>query len=192
MPVFPPSVGLGPVFFPSQGRLGHCPVHGLPPPVNPLEAVVFEQPLAPEFLKDAGFSPFLEAAVGRRALRQPQAIQRIPLHAGAEHHQNGLHTQPVRSASPVAAQWVRVLRYRQQGLHSRPQHVWQPPPIVSLHQAHASGLPMDALGGDSTHRRSISSAHDSDQPFESHGPKRDRLLALLGHFKSTRCRPRVG
>src|SRR5215831_19702266 len=64
-PFLPRSVGLLPVFFPPEGRLGHAPVHRQPLPVQPLQRVVLLQPVLPELLEDAGLGPLLEAAVGR-------------------------------------------------------------------------------------------------------------------------------
>src|SRR6478735_8654009 len=43
VPPFARSVGLGPVFFPPERRLGHRAVHGEPSPVDSNEFVVCEQ-----------------------------------------------------------------------------------------------------------------------------------------------------
>ena len=48
------SVGLGPLFFPPQGGLGHRPIHGLPTPVDPFASVVFHQAHLPQLQKYAG------------------------------------------------------------------------------------------------------------------------------------------
>src|SRR5215468_9512503 len=47
------SVGFLPVFFPPEGCLGHAPVHAQPGPVDPLQAVVFEQAGLPHLEEDA-------------------------------------------------------------------------------------------------------------------------------------------
>src|SRR5947199_5060505 len=67
VPLLARSVGLGPVFFPCQGRFGHCPIHREPSPVDAVEGVVLGQTLMPEAQKEALFDPRLEADVGHRA-----------------------------------------------------------------------------------------------------------------------------
>src|SRR5215210_3698825 len=52
-PRLPRSVGLRPVFFPAQWRLGHRPVHAQPVPVNALQFVKLLQARLPEFQEDA-------------------------------------------------------------------------------------------------------------------------------------------
>src|ERR1700730_688926 len=61
------SVGFLPVFFPPEGRLGHAATHTQPGPVDPLQAVVFEQAALPHLEEDARADILLEAVVGRGA-----------------------------------------------------------------------------------------------------------------------------
>ena len=58
------SVGFLPVFFPPEGGLGHAPIHRQPGPVQPLQAIVFQQALLPELEEDAGLDPLLKAVMG--------------------------------------------------------------------------------------------------------------------------------
>src|SRR3954468_22476049 len=62
-PLLPRSVGLRPVFFPTQRRLAHRPVQRQPRPVNAPQHVIGQQPLAPERGKHARLDPFLKAPV---------------------------------------------------------------------------------------------------------------------------------
>src|SRR5262245_53827567 len=59
------SVGFGPVFFPSQRRLGHGTVHAQPVPVNALEFVKLFHPRLPEFQGDVRVDPHLKPVMGR-------------------------------------------------------------------------------------------------------------------------------
>src|ERR1700712_5560846 len=59
------SVGLGPVFPPTEGRLAHCPVQRQPGPVDADQTVIGQKPLAPERREHSGFGPLLEAAMCR-------------------------------------------------------------------------------------------------------------------------------
>src|SRR3954471_19668324 len=64
-PRLPRSVGLRPVFFPTQRRLAHRPVECQPCPLNALQRVIGQQPLAPEGGKHARLYPLLETPVRR-------------------------------------------------------------------------------------------------------------------------------
>src|SRR5690348_6615699 len=61
------SVGLGPVFFPRQGRFGHRPIHGKPTPVDAVEGVILGQPGLPEAQEKPVLDPLLETIMRRRA-----------------------------------------------------------------------------------------------------------------------------
>src|SRR5688572_1332182 len=52
------SVGLGPLFFPSQRRLRHRAIHGQPVPVDADEFVVSFQRSHPGLLENTRFGPF--------------------------------------------------------------------------------------------------------------------------------------
>src|SRR5690349_7117666 len=77
------STGLGPVFFPRQGRFGHRPIHREPTPVDPVEGVVLGQTGLPEAQKEAVLDPGLEAVVRRGAWANARGRQRVPLAAGS-------------------------------------------------------------------------------------------------------------
>ena len=97
-----------PVFFPPQRRLGHAPVHRQPRPVDPFEAVVFEQAGLPQSQKDAGLDPLLEAVVGGGTGTEPGGVEGLPLAAGAEDEEDGIHADAIRGAWPPAAEAVGV------------------------------------------------------------------------------------
>ena len=59
-PPFPRSVGLGPVFFPTQGRFRHRAIHRQPRPINTLQHVDCQQTSPPERLEYAGANPLLK------------------------------------------------------------------------------------------------------------------------------------
>ena len=63
-PLLPRSVGLRPVFFPAQRRLGHRPIHAQPVPVDAVQVVKLLHARLPQLQKDAGLDPFLKAVVG--------------------------------------------------------------------------------------------------------------------------------
>src|SRR5690349_6914342 len=91
LPFFPLSVGLGPVFFPSQRRLALGPVYGQPSPVDAFQRLVHQQPLAPELPKHSSRQPLPETSVGRGRSTYPRGLQRSPLHARAQHQQDCIH-----------------------------------------------------------------------------------------------------
>src|SRR5437879_901496 len=54
VPLLPRSVGLGPVIFPPERRLGHHPIQRLPLPVDADLGIVLPQPRGPELAEDPG------------------------------------------------------------------------------------------------------------------------------------------
>src|SRR5690242_6426407 len=120
------SVGLGPVFFPRQGRLAHRPIHRKPTPINAVKGVVLGQTGLPEAHKKAVLDPGLKAIVGRRTGAEARGGERVPLATGSQHEKDGVGTLPVRHARPSAAKAVRVLVLRQERLHQRPKLVADP------------------------------------------------------------------
>jgi hypothetical protein len=114
------SVGWGPVFFPTQRRLGHRPVPTLPGPVQPLQFVIHFQSALPPFQEHPRLRPFLKPPVGRGTRTNPRGVQGLPLAAGPQDEQNpieGIAVAPPRSAPP---QRILVLMFRQQRLYKRP------------------------------------------------------------------------
>src|SRR5947209_4598380 len=103
------SVGFLPVFFPPERCLGHAPVHTQPGPVDPLPLVVGQQARLPHFLEDAGRDPFLEAVMRGGTGAKAGGVQGLPLTAGAEDEEDGLHADAVGGPRPAAAEAMRVL-----------------------------------------------------------------------------------
>jgi hypothetical protein len=68
----------------------------------------------------------LEAAMGGTAGADTRLMQRIPLAAGAEHEEDGIHCLPIIDAGPMAPQGVRFAR-REQRLDALPQRVRDTP-----------------------------------------------------------------
>lgn len=102
-------MGFGPVFPPTQRGLGHGAVHRLPRPVDSLQFIVLLEPIGPQLQKDASLGPFLESIVSRAAGADARRIQRVPLTAGPQHKEDGIHTRAIGSSWPTAAETVRVL-----------------------------------------------------------------------------------
>jgi hypothetical protein len=86
-PAFLRSVGLGPVFFPSERRLGHRPVHPQPFPVNALQFIELFDADLPQFQEHASRDPFLKPIISCGFGAQVRIVQRRPLTAGAEHNE---------------------------------------------------------------------------------------------------------
>jgi len=126
---------LGPVFFPSQGSLGHRAIQSQPRPVNPVQGLQRQQAHTPELLEHARLLPLLKAPVRRTARTDPRRIERIPLRPGAQHKHDGIHRRAVAHARVVAPQRVR-LASGQQWLHLLPDLIGQPPSIILLDHAH--------------------------------------------------------
>jgi hypothetical protein len=64
MPCLARSVGLGPLFFPRQGRFAPRPIHRTEAPINAFQFVVALETLLPERPEYARLAPLLEPAVG--------------------------------------------------------------------------------------------------------------------------------
>ena len=70
-------------------------------------------------------------------------MQRLPLAAGAEHKEDGIHGLAILDAGPMAAQRVG-LAWREQGLEALPPFVWETPLTpylcgVIMHQCGSCG-----------------------------------------------------
>src|SRR5262245_62474322 len=98
------SVGSFPVFFPPEGRLGHAPVHAQPGPVQALQVVVGHQAGFPHVLEDAGLDPLLEAVMGRRSRAELGGVEGLPLAAGAQDEEDGVHANAVGGARTASAE----------------------------------------------------------------------------------------
>src|SRR2546423_3618565 len=121
------SVGVLPVFFPPEGRLGHAPVHRQPGPVDALHVVVVQQPRLPELEEDAVGDPLLEAVVGGGGGAELGGVQRLPLAAGAQDVEDGVGADPVGGARAAAAEAVGVDVLGDAQLHQLPQFIGDAP-----------------------------------------------------------------
>src|SRR5512135_1925540 len=123
------SVGLGPVFFPTQRRLTHRAVECQPTPVDRHQPIISEQPLTPELPEHAGLCPFLKPPMGRGMGTDASRIQGLPLTAGAQHEEDRIHRGTIRNTRAMAAQ--RVNRsWRKQSLDLLPEFIRHPPAVV--------------------------------------------------------------
>jgi hypothetical protein len=119
-------VGLGPVFFPSEGRLRYCSVQAQPLPVDPLQLIKLFHPRLPQLQKDPGFYPFLKAVMGGGAATQVGGVQGPPLTPRAQDIEDGIGTLPVRDSWPPAPKPMAIHVHGQQGLEYRPEFIRNP------------------------------------------------------------------
>src|SRR6476620_41326 len=82
-PCLPRSVGLRPVFFPTQRRLAHRSVQRQPCPIDALQRVIGQQSRAPERGEYARPDPFLKAPMRRGGRADTSLAQDIPMTPGA-------------------------------------------------------------------------------------------------------------
>src|SRR4051812_18484979 len=137
VPSFPRSVGLGPVFFPTQGSFGHRSIGRQPLPIDPDKSIIGQQPLPSKFIEHTGLDPFREAPVSRGLRADPGGAQRTPLTTGAQDEENAVQGGAIRDARIVASQ--RMARPgRQQRRHLLPQSIWNSPATVLNHLPHRS------------------------------------------------------
>jgi hypothetical protein len=127
VPLLPRSVGLRPVFFPAQWRLGHRPIHSLPFPVDANLGVELDQPFLPEPTEHPGLLPGLEAVMDRAA-RSKTSGQGLPLTSGPKHVEDTVHHLAGRYPWPSPFRVWPLLR--QERFHALPQFVWDAPLIV--------------------------------------------------------------
>jgi hypothetical protein len=130
------SVGFLPVFFPPERRLGHAAVQRQPGPVDAAPVVVGQQAGLPQGREDAGFDPLLEAVVDRGAGQEAGGVQGLPLAAGAQDVQDGLHAEAIVGPRPAAAEAVRVRVLGQQEFHALPEVVGDTPLIRDVAPGH--------------------------------------------------------
>jgi hypothetical protein len=83
----------------------------------------------PQHLKDARLDPLLKAVVGSGTGAELGGVQGLPLAAGAQHEQDGLHADAVGLARPTAAEAVGVFMFGKQGGDGLPQIVGDAPRI---------------------------------------------------------------
>jgi len=81
----------------------------------------------PEFLEDAGLNPFLKAVVGGGSGAELGGSQGLPLAAGTQHEEDGLHADAVGLAWPTAAKAVGVFMFGQQGSDGLPEIIGDSP-----------------------------------------------------------------
>ena len=125
-PGFAPGGGvLAPLFPPKRG-FGHRPGHGQPLPVNAVQCVVVSKAQLPPRQKDPSRAPFLKATMGGTTGAETRLRPRMPLAAGAEYKEDGIHGLAIIDAGPMAAQRVG-LAWREHGRDAGPQFGGEPP-----------------------------------------------------------------
>jgi len=123
------SVGFLPVFFPPEGRLGHAPVHRQPLPVDALQAVVLQEPGLPDLPEDVGLDPLLKAVVGRGPGAEDGRVEGLPGAAGAQHIEDGIHTDAVQGPRLAAAEAVCIHMLGKQPFDLRPEVIRNAPSL---------------------------------------------------------------
>lgn len=122
-------MGFFPVFFPPEGCLGHAPIHAHEGPIDAPEAVIVQQSCLPQRKEDAGLDPLLKAVVRRGTGAEAGRVQSLPLAAGTEAEEDGIHTDAVGSAWPSAAKAVGVLMFGEKPGDLLPQVIGDTPRI---------------------------------------------------------------
>jgi hypothetical protein len=101
--------------------------------------VVGQQARLPHPLEDTGRGPLLEAVMSRGAWAEPRGVQGLPLAAGAQDEEDGLHADAVGGARPAAAEAVRVFMFGQQLRDAVPEVV-RDVPLVHDGHIHKTGV----------------------------------------------------
>src|SRR5215510_12707830 len=130
------SVGLGPVFFPPEGCLGHAAVHAQPRPVDFLQVVVLQQASAPHLQEDAGLDPFLEAVVSGGAGAEDGGVEGFPRRAGAQVEEDGIHAHTVGGPRFAAAEAVGVHMFWEEPFDFLPEVIGDAPGFGTLKCIH--------------------------------------------------------
>src|SRR5262249_45892322 len=108
---------------------------------------------------DAVFDPLLEAVVGRRSGAELGGVQRLPLAAGAQDIEDGVHANALRRARPAAAEAVRVRVDGEVYRNLRPQVIGDAPVVGYRTVVH------DSNGGKRSAKRATSVAVCSCHSF---------------------------
>jgi len=74
----------------------------------------------PEFQKDSGSDPLLEAVMGGGVGAEVGGVQGGPLTAGAQYIENGVSTESIRGPWLAAPKAVGILVFGEQALEQRP------------------------------------------------------------------------
>jgi hypothetical protein len=69
--------------------------------------------MLPQRQEDVRRRPLLETAMGSATGTDARLLQRLPLAAGAEHEEDGIHRLSIIDAGPMAPQGVRCARWEQ-------------------------------------------------------------------------------
>ncbi len=96
-PAFPQSVGLGPVFVPSQRCRGHRLVHHQPVPITALQFIEQFDADLPAFQEYASGDPLPKAIIRRGCGAPVCRVQRRPLTTGTEHIKDGVGAAAIRT-----------------------------------------------------------------------------------------------
>jgi hypothetical protein len=95
--------------------------------------VVGQQARLPHFLEDAGRGPLLEAVVGGGTGAKAGGVQGLPLAAGAEDEEDGLHADAIGGPRPAAAEAMGVFVFGEQQSDAFPQVVGEVPLVHNGH-----------------------------------------------------------
>jgi len=128
------SVGLAPVFFPSQGGLGHRSIHGAPFPVQTSFLIILQKRCLPELLEDSRFGPLLKARMRRRATANPRRIECFPRTARLHDKEDPVHYLAIVHPPSMTTQWMPPGNmHRQIRLYSHPKLITDSPLIFASH-----------------------------------------------------------
>jgi hypothetical protein len=86
----------------------------------------------------------LEAIMGRGAGAKLGGIQRLPLAAGAQDEENGIHTDAVGGGRPAATKALGIHALGDQPFNLRPQIIGDAPVLGNHSIAHGKVQPIDA------------------------------------------------
>jgi hypothetical protein len=115
--------GIGPGFFPTQGRFGHRPVHTQPLPVKPTQLIKLLDSSLPQLEKDACFHLCLKPIVRCRMGTQLGLIKGLPLAGSSQHREDRVGTVPVCNARSPASKAMRIDVDGQEWLQHGPQFI---------------------------------------------------------------------
>lgn len=120
-PFLPRSVGLGPLFFPTERSFCHGSVHRQPRPIDTFGLVILKKALFPKTMEKSLFCPVLKAPMGGAAWTDSCSIQGIPLTAGVQHEKDSVENNTIRFGFSTALSRMRILSGRNPWLNLLPK-----------------------------------------------------------------------
>jgi hypothetical protein len=148
------SVGLGPVFPAPRGALVMAPSQERKSQSMPTTSSSSSSPSRQSSWNTPARCHSSEAAVGRGARADAGGGKRVPLHAAAQHQEDGVHGASVRHPGAVAAQRVRgrggrrgsIFTHSQSGIR-QPSSRSTSPMVAPLIGGQTAGRPTDWVAG---------------------------------------------